>query len=125
MRRLVGVAGLLILLMACTPDAGPPVDIFREGAIRDIAAFLPTTAPTEELTKVQELLTEPHPSGTGVALIPGIMSVDADYGTMVLYIAMLPDTSQQRKEEVAAMLRADARVERVEYDAKVDFSRDS
>jgi hypothetical protein len=61
--------------------------------VRDIGAFLSTDDPTTELTEVQELLTQPHPSGRGVALLDGIWSLAADYNTMVLYVEMLPEAT--------------------------------
>jgi hypothetical protein len=111
-------------MSACSSQEPDIRAVFGEGVVRDIGAFLTVDAPASDLTNVQELLTRPHPSGRGVALLDGIWSLAADYETMVLYVEMLPEATDLRRDDVAEILRADSRVERVEVDVVVQSERD-
>lgn len=115
---------LLVVLSACSSQETGIRAVFGEGAVLDIGAFLPVDSPTTDLTEIQELLTEPHVSGRGVALLDGIWSLHGDYGRMVLYVQMLPTATEQRRDEIVQLLRADPRVDRVEIDVVVVSHRD-
>lgn len=99
-------------------------DQFFEGARQDIGVWLPTDAPTEDLASMFDHVCVPEqPGESGCYHIAQVGAVSADYGSMTLWITMVPGTSDERREEVAALFREDPRVEHVEVDVTVGFDR--
>lgn len=109
------VALLVVLVVWGCQSEADDLDRFGPGVEVDIAAFFAEGVSDSDVAGVQDLLYVPHPR-LGESHIDGVFSVDTDWGYGGIFVQLDPGTSEERKREIAGLLAADPRVERVELD---------